>query len=46
MIDYGQATAFADEIKPVEAIFDEILDEAVLAMHRLDRLVVTPAVAS
>ena len=35
MIDYGQAVVFADQIKPVEAIFDQILDEAVAAVARL-----------
>jgi nitronate monooxygenase len=36
MIDYGPATVFATQIKSVEAIFDEILDDAVLAMQRIE----------
>jgi len=35
MIDYGPAAVFADAIKPVEAIFDEILDDAAAARGRL-----------
>lgn len=35
MLDYGPAAIFADSIKPVEAIFDEILDGAVVAVSRL-----------
>ncbi|MBD0416745.1 NAD(P)H-dependent flavin oxidoreductase [Oryzicola mucosus] len=38
MIDYGPAVVFADKIKPVEAIFDEIVDDAVMAMARLASL--------
>jgi len=35
MIDYGHAVVFADEIQPVEKIFDRILDDAENALHRL-----------
>jgi hypothetical protein len=38
MIDMGPSGVFAREIKPVDAIFDEILDEAVGACERLDRV--------
>ena len=34
----GPSRVFAREIKPVDAIFDEILDEAVGACERLDRV--------
>ena len=40
MIDYGQATHFANEIKPVEAIFDELIDDFVTAKSRLDGLMI------
>ena len=36
MIDWGQATAFANEVKSVEEIFDEIIDDALAARARLD----------
>lgn len=32
MIDYGQGVVFANEVMSVEAIFDQILDEAVAAV--------------
>lgn len=35
MIDIGPSAVYANEIKPVEAIFDEIVDEAVAAAKRL-----------
>lgn len=38
MLDYGPAAVFADAIKPVEAIFDEIIDDAYKALHRLEQL--------
>ncbi|TLX70644.1 nitronate monooxygenase [Pseudomonas nicosulfuronedens] len=38
MLDYGPAVAFADAIKPVEAIFDEMLDDAQRALQRLSQL--------
>ena len=38
MVDYGQAMAFADAIKPVEAIIDELIDDAVAARARLAAL--------
>jgi NAD(P)H-dependent flavin oxidoreductase YrpB (nitropropane dioxygenase family) len=38
MIDYGHAAIFADAVKPVEAIFDEMIDDAVNAARRLDGL--------
>lgn len=49
MIDYGQSVAFADQVKPVEAIFDEIIDDAVGAMARLQAVTVaqrTPELVS
>ena len=38
MIDYGHAAVFADAVKRVEAIFDEIIDDAALAANRLSTL--------
>lgn len=38
MVDYGQAMAFADAVKPVEAIIDELIDDAVAARERLASL--------
>ncbi|MFL6877721.1 NAD(P)H-dependent flavin oxidoreductase [Pseudomonas marginalis] len=38
MLDYGPAVIFADAIKPVELIFDEMLDDAMQAMQRLNAL--------
>jgi NADH:quinone reductase (non-electrogenic) len=38
MIDYGHAAVFADAVRTVEAIFDEIIDDAMLASNRLNRL--------
>jgi nitronate monooxygenase len=38
MIDYGQAMVFADAIKPVEAIIDELIDDAIEARNRLASL--------
>ncbi|HEY8442763.1 MAG TPA: nitronate monooxygenase [Xanthobacteraceae bacterium] len=38
MLDLGPAGVFAREIKPVEAIFDELIDEAISALERLERL--------
>lgn len=35
MLDYGQAVAFANEVKPVEAIYDELIDQVVEAKRRL-----------
>lgn len=45
MIDFGPAAVFADRIQPVEAIFDEIIDDAAAALGRLQRIggTVTPA---
>ena len=40
MLDYGQAVAFAKEIKPVEAIFDELIDGMIAARHRFATLIV------
>lgn len=34
----GQSCAFADRVEPVEAIFDRILVEAVVARDRIARL--------
>ncbi|MCY1460602.1 hypothetical protein D9M71_781730 [compost metagenome] len=42
MLDYGPAVVFADAIKPVEAIFDEIIDDARSALNRLDGLTRKP----
>jgi nitronate monooxygenase len=39
MIDMGPSGVFAREIKPVEAIIDEILDEANLARQRVGQMV-------
>ncbi len=36
MIDMGPAGVFAREIKPVEAIFDEIIDDAVAALNTVN----------
>ncbi|MHC8320487.1 NAD(P)H-dependent flavin oxidoreductase [Pseudomonas sp. GB2N2] len=38
MLDYGPAVVFADAIKPVELIFDEMIDDATQAMRRLNKL--------
>lgn len=38
MIDFGQAVSFANEIKPVEAIFDELIDDFAAARGRLDTI--------
>jgi nitronate monooxygenase len=38
MIDMGPSGVFAREIKPVEAIIDEIIDEANLARQRIGRI--------
>jgi nitronate monooxygenase len=35
MIDYGQAVAFANEVQSVEAIFDDLIDDAKTAISRL-----------
>jgi hypothetical protein len=32
MLDFGPAVVFADEIEPVERIFDRLIDDAVAAM--------------
>jgi nitronate monooxygenase len=36
MIDMGPSGVFAREIKPVEAIFDEMVDEALIACRQLE----------
>lgn len=36
MLDYGPSVVFADSIKSTEAIFDEILDDAVAALRRVN----------
>lgn len=41
LIDLGPAGVFAREIQPVEDIVDGMIDEAVAAMRRLDRLTTT-----
>jgi NADH:quinone reductase (non-electrogenic) len=38
MLDFGPAAVFAGEIKSVEAIFDELIDDAVSATSRLNSL--------
>ena len=38
MIDYGQAVSFANEIQPVEAIFDELVDDFEAAWQRLETI--------
>jgi nitronate monooxygenase len=38
MLDFGPAVVFADEIEPVERIFDRLIDDAVDAMSRLDAI--------
>lgn len=38
MIDFGPAAIFANEIKSVEAIFDEILDDATAALGRIHQI--------
>jgi NAD(P)H-dependent flavin oxidoreductase YrpB (nitropropane dioxygenase family) len=38
MLDYGHAAVFADARKPVEAIFDEMIDDALAATSRLNGL--------
>ncbi len=38
MLDLGPAGVFAREIKPVEAIFDELMDEAASSLGRLESL--------
>jgi len=38
MLDFGQATVFADRIEPVEAIFDRLIDDAVAARTRIVQL--------
>lgn len=39
MIDYGHAAIFADAVKPIETIFDEMIDDAVAAAMRLNSLI-------
>jgi NAD(P)H-dependent flavin oxidoreductase YrpB (nitropropane dioxygenase family) len=43
MLDFGPAVVFADHIQPVDAIFDRLIDDAALAMTRLQHLAVPPA---
>jgi len=38
MLDYGPSAVFANAVQPVEQIFDDILDDAQLAMQRLNGL--------
>ncbi|MED5611046.1 nitronate monooxygenase [Pseudomonas sp. JH-2] len=38
MLDYGPSVVFADAVQPVEAIFDEVLDDARQAMLRFEGL--------
>lgn len=46
MIDYGQSVCFANEIKPVEAIFDELIDDAVASMQHLRALTLPQTMAA
>jgi NAD(P)H-dependent flavin oxidoreductase YrpB (nitropropane dioxygenase family) len=39
MLDFGPAAVFADRIEPVEAIFDRLIDDAIDANRRLQRLI-------
>lgn len=36
MLDFGPAAVFADSIKPMEQIIDEVIDDALLAVARLN----------
>lgn len=45
MLDYGQAVAFADGVKPVEAIFDELVDGLRKAKQRFEALTSTAPAA-
>jgi nitronate monooxygenase len=38
MLDFGPAVVFADEIEPVERIFDRLIDDAAAATSRLQGL--------
>ncbi|CAB3739141.1 NAD(P)H-dependent flavin oxidoreductase [Paraburkholderia rhynchosiae] len=38
MLDYGPAVVFADAVKSVEAIFDDMIDDAAIAIRRLNGL--------
>ena len=40
MLDFGPAVVFADRVEPVETIFDRLLDDAAVAMTRLERVTV------
>jgi nitronate monooxygenase len=42
MLDFGPAVVFADEIQPVEAIFDRLIDDAAAATSRLQHLRTEP----
>ena len=42
MIDFGPAAVFADKVQPVEAIFDEIIDDAAAALMRMNRIATAP----
>ncbi|MFT3819119.1 MAG: nitronate monooxygenase [Rubrivivax sp.] len=44
LLSVGPSVVFADEVKPVEAIFDQIIEEAAEALRRTARAVVRPAV--
>ena len=37
-MDLGPAAVFARDIKPVEAIIDQLIDEAIEAKTRLDKV--------
>jgi NADH:quinone reductase (non-electrogenic) len=41
MIDFGTAAVFADKIQSVEAIFDELIDDATAALGRLQQISIT-----
>jgi NADH:quinone reductase (non-electrogenic) len=42
MIDMGPAGAFADKVIPVEAIFDELIDDALQAISRVQSKIMSP----
>ena len=38
MLDFGHSAVFADAIEPVERIFDRLIDDAALALDRMQAL--------
>ena len=45
MLDLGPSVVFADHIEPVEAIFDRLIDDALEALARMQRLTDSPSMA-